>query len=51
MSHCGLPLDPGFGEASVESFHYDGATGKCVRFEYKGSGGNDNRYVMAGTIN
>lgn len=42
--NCFLPLDSGFCQAKVSSFHYSQATGKCEAFTYTGCGGNSNNF-------
>ena len=41
---CVLPKDAGRGGESIKRFYYHQARQKCLRFKYKGQGGNDNNF-------
>lgn len=42
---CGMSLDQGNGDSSIASWYYNIEEEKCLKFNYKGSGGNLNRFL------
>ncbi|KAK3605897.1 hypothetical protein CHS0354_017800 [Potamilus streckersoni] len=42
--HCMDDLDAGYGDQQILSFYFNYALGMCMKFSYKGVGGNLNRF-------
>ena len=40
-----MPMVAGSGSAKENKYYYDGATEKCIKFKYLGSGGNENNFA------
>ena len=47
MDVCQQPKRPGPCEALSEMWYFDQAVGTCLRFNYGGCDGNDNRFASA----
>ncbi|VDQ03292.1 unnamed protein product [Trichobilharzia regenti] len=41
---CFYPKDEGNGIDSIGNFFYNATIGQCMKFTYKGAGGNDNNF-------
>ncbi|ELU11291.1 hypothetical protein CAPTEDRAFT_226094 [Capitella teleta] len=41
---CLLPADKGTGKSPVKMFYYNAKKNRCKKFQFKGEGGNGNRY-------
>nr|CAH8840429.1 unnamed protein product [Trichobilharzia regenti] len=41
---CFYPKDEGYGNDTMEKFYYHAVYGRCMRFTYRGAGGNDNNF-------
>nr|XP_008123660.1 PREDICTED: kunitz-type serine protease inhibitor LmKTT-1c-like [Anolis carolinensis] len=42
---CQLPADAGTGNKKLNVYYYNIKTKKCLSFVYRGSGGNENRFL------
>ncbi|KAL4658704.1 boophilin-H2-like [Arapaima gigas] len=45
QAFCDLPMDPGTGSKHSIRLYYDKVQDKCLPFQYKGEGGNENRFL------
>nr|CAH8840432.1 unnamed protein product [Trichobilharzia regenti] len=41
---CFYRKDEGYGNDTMEKFYYDATVGQCMKFTYRGDGGNDNNF-------
>jgi len=48
INTCNLPIEVGYGNDSISSFYFDSNVGVCEPFNYKGAGGNANRFESKG---